>query len=73
MWPGVPISFIIFHSLLCSTQSKALAIVSEAEVDDFLGFSSFFYDPVDVGDWISCSSAFSKSSLNIWKFLVHNY
>ena len=70
-WSGIPISFRIFQSLLCSTQSKALAIVSEAEVDDFLEFSSFFYDPTDVGNCISCSSAFSKSSWYIWKFLVH--
>ena len=42
-----------------------------AEVDIFLELSCFFYDPTDVGNLISDSSAFSKSSLNIWKFLVH--
>ena len=41
------------------------------EVDVFLELSCFFYDPTDVGNLISGSSAFSKSSLNIWKFLVH--
>ena len=46
-------------------------MVNEAEVDVFLEFSCFFCDPVDVGNLISGSSAFSKSSLNIWKFLVH--
>ena len=47
------------------------SVVSEAEVDVFMEFSSFFYDPTDVGNLISGSSAFSKSSLNFWKFLVH--
>ena len=46
-------------------------MVNEAEVDIFLEFSCFFYDLVYVGDLISDSSAFSKSSLYIWKFLVH--
>ena len=46
-------------------------IVNKAEVDVFLEFSCFFYDPVDVGNLISDSSAFSKCSLNIWKFSVH--
>ena len=55
-----PISWIIFHNLLWSTQSDVL-----------LKFSCFFYGPVYVGNLISGSSAFSKSSLNIWKFLVH--
>ena len=52
---------------------KGFSIVSEAEVDIFLEFSlSFFsYDPMDVGNLISGSSAFSKSSLYIWKFSVH--
>ena len=50
---------------------KGFSIVSEAEVDIFLVFSSFFYDPVDVVSLISGSSAFSKSSLYIWKFSVH--
>ena len=50
---------------------KGFNIVSEAEVDVFLELSCFFEDPTDVGNLISGSSAFSKSSLNISKFLVH--
>ena len=50
---------------------KGFGIVSEAEVDVFLEFSYFFYDPMDVGNLISGSSAFSKSILYAWKFLVH--
>ena len=50
---------------------KGFSIVNEAEVDAFLEFSCFFYDPAYVGNLISGSSAFSKSSLYIWKFLVH--
>ena len=50
---------------------KGFSIVNEAEEDVFLEFSSFFYDPMDVGNFISGSSAFSKSSLNIWKFMFH--
>ena len=46
-------------------------MVSEEEVDVFLEFSCFFYDPTDVGNFISGPSAFSKSSLYNWKFLVH--
>ena len=48
---------------------KGFRVVKEAEVDDFLKF--FFYDPMSFGNLISGSSAFSKSSLNIWKFMVH--
>jgi len=59
--------FVVIHTV------KGLSIVNEAEVDVFLEFSSFFYDPADVGNLISDSSAFSKSSLNIWKFTVHIY
>ena len=47
---------------------KGFGVVSKAEVDIFLELSFFFYDPTDVGNLIS---AFSKSSLNIWKFTVH--
>ena len=50
---------------------KGFSIVNEAEVDVFLEFSWFFYDLIDVGNLISGSSAFSKSSLNIWKFSFH--
>ena len=51
--------------------AKGFGLVSKAEVDVLLQLSCFFDDPMDVGDLISCLSAFSKSSLNIWKFLVH--
>ena len=51
--------------------SKCADIFSKAEVDVFLVFSCFFYEPMDVGNLISSSSAFSKSSLNIWKFDSH--
>ena len=50
---------------------KGFSIVTEAEVDVFLEFSCFFYDPTAVGNLISGSSVFSKSSLYIWKFSVH--
>ena len=49
---------------------KGFGIVNKAEVDVFLELPCFFYDPMDVGNLISGSSAFSESSLNIWKFLV---
>ena len=67
---GIPISFRIFHSLLWSTV-KVFGIVNKAEIDVFLELSCFFDDPADIGNLISGSSAFSKSSLNIWKFTVH--
>ena len=54
---------------VCCDPHKGFGIVSEADV--FLEFSWFFYDPADVGNLISGSSAFSKTSLNIWKFMVH--
>ena len=69
-WSGILIFLRIFHSLLWSTQSKALA-VNKAEVNVFLEFSCFFHDPADVGNLISGTSAFSKACLNIWKFTVH--
>ena len=50
---------------------KGFGLVNKAEVDDFLKLSHFFDEPVDVGNLISGSSAYSKSSLNIWKFTVH--
>ena len=50
---------------------KGFGIVNKAEVDVFLELSCSFYDPVDVGNLNSGSSAFSKSSLDIWKFTVH--
>ena len=56
--------FVVVHTV------KGFSVVNEAEVDVFLEFSCFFYDPTDVGNLISGSSAFFKSSLNIWKFSV---
>ena len=50
---------------------KGFGIVNKAEIYVFLELSGFFYDPVDVGNLISGSSAFSKTSLTIWKFTVH--
>ena len=57
--------FVVIHTV------KGFAIVNKAEVDIFLELSCFFNDPTDVGNLISGSSAISKSSLNIWKFMVH--
>ena len=57
--------FIVIHTV------KGFGIVNKAEIDAFLELSHFFNDPMDVGDLISGSSAFSKSSLNSWKFTVH--
>ena len=56
---------IVIHTV------KGFGIVNKAEIDVFLEFSCFFYDPVDVGNLISGSSVFSKTSLNIRKFMVH--
>ena len=69
-WSGMPISFRIFHSLLWSTV-KGIGIINKAEIDVFLELSCFFDDPADVGNLISGSSVFSKTSLNIWKFTIH--
>ena len=55
--------FVVIHTV------KGFSVVNE--VDVFLELSCLFYDPVDVGNLISVSSAFSKSSYNIWKFSVH--
>ena len=57
--------FVVIHTV------KGFHIVNETEVDVFLEFSCFLYDSMDVGNLISGSSAFFKSSLNIWKFSVH--
>ena len=66
-WSGIQNfpQFIVIHTV------KGFCIVSKAEIDVFLELSCFFNDPVDVGNMISGSSAFSKTSLNIWKFTVH--
>ena len=57
--------FVVIHTV------KSFGVVNEAEVDIFLELSCFYYDPVDIGNLISGSSAFSKSRLNIWKFMLH--
>ena len=60
-----------FSTVCCDPHSQSFSVVNEAELDVFLEFSCFFYDSTDVGNLISGSSAFSKSSLNIWEFLGH--
>ena len=57
--------FMVVHPV------KGLGIANKAEIDVFLELSCFFNDPADVGNLITGSSAFSKTSLNIWKFMVH--
>ena len=57
--------FVLIHTV------KGFGVVNKAEVDVFLELSCFFYDPADVSNLISGSSAFSKSSLNIWNFTVY--
>ena len=59
------LTVIVIHTV------KGLGIVNKAEIDVFLEISCFFDDPANVGNLISGSSAFSKTSLNIWKFTVH--
>ena len=57
--------FVVIHTV------KGFGIINKAEIDVFLELSCFFHDPADVGNLISGSSAFSKTSLNIWTFTVH--
>ena len=64
LFKNVP-QFFVIHTV------KGFGLVNKAEVDVFLKSSCFFYDPVNVGNLMSGSSASSKSSLNIWKFSVH--
>jgi len=70
MWSGISISVRIFQFTVIHTV-KGFGVVNKAEVDVFLELSCFFDNPTDVGNLISDSSEFSKSSLNIWKFTVH--
>ena len=60
-----------FPQFIVTRTVKGVGIVNKAEIVVFLEYSCFFHDPVDVGNLISGSSAFSKTSLNIWKFSVH--
>ena len=64
LFKNIP-QFVVIHTV------KGFSIVNETEVDAFLEFPCLFYDPAYVGNLISGSSAFSKSTLYIWKFLVH--
>ena len=57
--------FVVIHTI------QDFSIVNETQVDVFLEFSCYFYDPTEFGNMIYVSSAFSKSSLNIWEFSVH--
>ena len=57
--------FVVFYTV------KGFGVNNKAELDVFLELSCFFHDPVDVGNLISGSPAFSKNNLNIWKFMVH--
>ena len=66
----MPISFIIFQFIVIHIV-KSFGIVNKVEIDVFLELSCFFDDPADVGNLISGSSVFSKTSLNIWNFTVH--
>ena len=59
------LQFVVIHTV------KSFGVVNKAEIDVFLELSYFFDDPADVGNLISGSSAFSETSMNIWKFTVH--
>ena len=59
------LQFVVIHTV------KGFGIVNKAEIDVFLDLSCLLYDPINVGNLLSGSYAFSKSSLNIWKFSVH--
>ena len=60
-----------FSTVYCDPHSQGFGIVNKSEIDVFLELSYFFNKPTDVGNLISGSSAFSITSLNIWKFMVH--
>ena len=69
-WSGILISFRIIQVVVIHTV-KGFGVVNKAEIDVLLELSCFFNDPADADNLISGSSAFSKTSLNIWKFMVH--
>ena len=64
LFKNIP-QFVVIHTY------KGFGVVNKAEVDVFLKLSCFFYDPMDVGNLVSGSTAFAKSSLDIWKFSIH--
>ena len=68
-WSGIPISRRIFQFVVILTV-KGFGIVNKVDIEVFLELSCFFHDPTDVGNFISGASVSSKSSLNIWKFMV---
>ena len=68
LWAGFP-SLEEFSTVCCDLH-KSFGVINKAEIDVFLELCCFLYDPTDVGNLISSSSALSKSSLNIWKFMV---
>ena len=68
LWAGFP-SLEEFSTVCCDLH-KSFGVINKGEIDVFLELCCFLYDPTDVGNLISGSSAFSKSSLNIWKFMV---
>ena len=69
-WSSIPISFRVFQFVVIHIV-KGFGVVNKAEVDVLQELSCFFDDLMDIGDLIFGSSAFSKSSLNMWKFMVH--
>ena len=71
MWSGIPHLFQNFPQFIVIHTVKGFGIVNKAEIDVFLELSCFLDDPVDVDNLTSGSSAFSKTSSNIWKFIVH--
>ena len=72
-WSGIDFSLRAFHSLSWSTHDpcvKGFGVVEEIDIDVFLEFPIFLYDPVNVGNLVTVSFSFSKPSLDIWKFLI---
>ena len=68
---GLVVPSLEEFSTVCGDLYKGFGVINKAEVNVFLELSGFFSDPKDVGNLTSGSSAFSKTSLNIWKFTVH--
>ena len=68
---GLVFSSLVELSTVCGDPHTVVGIADKAEVGVFLELPCFFNDPTDVGNLISGSSAFSKTSLNIWKFMFH--